>query len=161
MMLCFQFEGCGPISEAVDELCNPPLVQAMPLMTVVVGRKTQSPQCHVTSTADEKEVQEKAFQEFPVPGHPGEGPGEVSCEGDPLWIKYVKGVVALMNEKGDVPGFEAVITSCVPLGGGLSSSASLEVAVGLFVEQLLGRSLSSRKELALLCQQAEHRYAGV
>ena len=130
-------------------------------MTVVVGRKTQSAWCHITSTADDKDVQAESFQEFPVPSHPGEGPGEVPCPGDPLWIKYVKGVVALMNENEDVPGFEAVIASCVPLGGGLSSSASLEVAVGLFVEQLLGRPLPSRKDLALLCQQAEHRYAGV
>ncbi len=129
-------------------------------MTVIVGCKAQGPLCCVTSTADEEEVKMKACQEFPVPQHPGKGTAEVPCEGDPLWIKYVKGVVALMNENGDVPAFEAVITSCVPLGGGLSSSASLEVAMGLFVEQLVERQLPSRKELALLCQQAEHRYAG-
>ena len=50
----------------------------------------------------------------------------------------MQGVVALMNEAGNVPAFEAVICSCVPLGGGLSSSASLEVATALFVEQLCG-----------------------
>ena len=129
-------------------------------MTVIVGRKAQGPQCCVTSTADNEKVKKDAYQEFPVPSHPGGGTEEVPCEGDPLWIKYVKGVVALMNGKGDVPAFEAVITSCVPLGGGLSSSASLEVAVALFVEQLLEKPLPSRKDLALLCQQAEHRYAG-
>ena len=129
-------------------------------MTVVVGRKVHGSQCSITSTAEEKDVKQEAYQAFPVPEHPGEGKEEVPCKEDPLWIKYVKGVIALMNGKGDVPGFEAVITSCVPLGGGLSSSASLEVAVALFVEQLLGRPLPSRKDLALLCQQAEHRYAG-
>lgn len=35
-----------------------------------------------------------------------------------------------------VPGFRAVIASSVPLGGGLSSSASLEVAVYTFLQQL-------------------------
>ena len=133
----------------------------MPLMTVIVGRKAQGPHCCVTSAAEDEDVKREVCQEFLVPEHPGEGVGEVSCEGDPLWIKYVKGVVALMNERGNVPAFEAVITSCVPLGGGLSSSASLEVAVALFVEQLLGEPLPSRKELALLCQQAEHRYASM
>jgi galactokinase len=65
-----------------------------------------------------------------------------------------------MNRNGDVPAFDAVIASCVPLGGGLSSSAALEVATLFFVDQLLGGVSLSRKEKALLCQQAEHRYAG-
>lgn len=130
------------------------LLQALPMMTVVVGRKSDSSLCKVTSTS----VAQEQSQEFPVPAHPGEGSALVPLE-TPQWIKYVQGVVALMNSAGDVPPFEAVITSCVPLGGGVSSSASLEVAMGLFVEQLLGRQLS-RKDLALICQQAEHRYAG-
>ncbi len=46
-----------------------------------------------------------------------------------------------MNQDGGVPVFDAVITSCVPLGGGVSSSASLEVATCLFVEQLKGEQL--------------------
>lgn len=124
-------------------------------MTVMVGRRSKSSECSVISTAVDEEV---SCQQFSVPDYPGPGDEVVSTEG-PLWIKYVKGVVALMNQSGDVPAFEAVITSCVPLGGGLSSSASLEMATGLFMEQLLGRELP-RKELALTCQKAEHRYAG-
>ena len=127
------------------------------MMTVIVGRKASSKHCRVLSTADLPEGEE-AWQEFPVPSHPGGGADVVAIEG-PLWIKYVQGVVALMNLEGDVPAFEAVITSCVPLGGGVSSSASLEVAVGLFVQQLVSKELN-RVDLALTCQQAEHRYAG-
>ncbi|KAF7205170.1 galactokinase-like [Nothobranchius furzeri] len=59
-----------------------------------------------------------------------------------------------------VPGFRAVVASSVPLGGGLSSSASLEVAVYTFLQQLKpddGDKLSK----ALACQQAEHTHAGV
>lgn len=65
-----------------------------------------------------------------------------------------------MNRNNDIPAFDAVVLSCVPLGGGVSSSAALEVATLLFVEQLVGSSSLSLQEKALLCQEAEHRYAG-
>ena len=67
-----------------------------------------------------------------------------------------------MNKNGDVPPFEAVIASSVPLGGGLSSSAALEVATYKFIEQLSPKlGCSNLKQAALLCQEAEHRYANV
>ena len=127
-------------------------------MTVIVGRKYNSAECSVLSTADLKD--EAREQQFTVPAHPGSGTDVVSMEG-PLWIKYVKGVIALLNAEGGVPGFEAVITGCVPLGGGVSSSASLEMAMALFVQELQAGREINRVDLALLCQQAEHRYAGV
>ena len=37
-------------------------------------------------------------------------------------------------------GFNAIIISNVPLGGGLSSSASLEVATYTFLEALFGKT---------------------
>jgi galactokinase len=48
----------------------------------------------------------------------------------------------------------------VPLGGGLSSSASIEVATATLLEAMTGTSLDPVAK-ALLCQQAEHEYAGV
>src|SRR5712671_3360226 len=49
--------------------------------------------------------------------------------GEPAWSNYVRGVVAGFQRRGDkVAGFDAVIASTVPFGGGLSSSAALEVA---------------------------------
>ena len=74
-----------------------------------------------------------------------------------------------MNKNGRVPPFDAVIATTVPLGGGVSSSAALEVATCLFVEKLLQASAESplsfadgdKKGRALLCQTAEHRFAGV
>ncbi|HEY3393813.1 MAG TPA: galactokinase, partial [Lacipirellulaceae bacterium] len=57
-------------------------------------------------------------------------------------------------------GFQAVIESGVPFGGGLSSSASLEVATATLIEAMTGTSLNS-VEKALLCQKAEHEFAGV
>jgi galactokinase len=48
----------------------------------------------------------------------------------------------------------------VPLGGGLSSSAALEVATATLLEAITGQSLDPVAK-ALLCQQAEHQFAGV
>ena len=60
----------------------------------------------------------------------------------------------------DLGPLEAVVHANVPLGGGLSSSAALEVATATLVEAVSGRSLPLL-EKALLCQEAEHRYAGM
>jgi galactokinase len=57
-------------------------------------------------------------------------------------------------------GFNAVIDSSVPFGGGVSSSAALEVATATLVEAMSGKSLSPIDK-ALLCQRAEHEFAGV
>jgi galactokinase len=57
-------------------------------------------------------------------------------------------------------GFDALVNSTVPLGGGLSSSAALEVATATLIEVITGRKLDP-VEKALLCQKAEHEYAGM
>lgn len=54
----------------------------------------------------------------------------------PKWANYVKGVIA--NYLGEIPAFRAVIINSVPVGCGLSSSASLEVAVYTFLDALNG-----------------------
>lgn len=77
------------------------------------------------------------------------------------WSNYPLGVLAGYRGLGfDIPGFDAEITSTLPAGAGLSSSAALEVAMATAVETLCGRTLPP-KERALLCQRAEHDYAGV
>ncbi len=77
------------------------------------------------------------------------------------WGRYAEGVLAGYARLGwTIPGFEAAITADLPAGGGLSSSAALEVGVATVVEKLCGRSLPPQ-EKALLCQRAEHDYAGV
>jgi len=84
-------------------------------------------------------------------------PGKVSA----CWVNYLLGVVdGFMELGGRIPPFDLVIDSTVPMGGGLSSSASLEVAFATFLEELLKVSISP-KDKALLCQRAEHRFAGV
>ena len=77
------------------------------------------------------------------------------------WANYPRGVLAGYRRLGfEIPGFDAEITSTLPAGAGLSSSAALEVALATAVETLCGRSLPPI-ERALLCQRAEHDYAGV
>lgn len=79
----------------------------------------------------------------------------------PGWAAYVTGVLAGFQARGVVPPpFDAVIDSTVPLGGGLSSSASLEVAVALLVARMTETAIAPL-DLALLCQKAEHEHAGV
>lgn len=81
--------------------------------------------------------------------------------GEKGWTSYVQGVVAGCLERGISSGaFEAAIHSDVPLGGGLSSSAALEVATATLVEAITGHCLDP-VEKALLCQKAEHEYAGM
>jgi galactokinase len=81
--------------------------------------------------------------------------------GEPAWSNYVRGVIAGFQRLGlDPGGFDAVIDSDVPVGGGLSSSAALEVATATLLEAMSGKKLDP-VDKALLCQKAEHEYAGV
>jgi len=77
------------------------------------------------------------------------------------WHNYPLGVIAGFLAQGLNPGgFDAVIYSTVPLGGGLSSSAALEVATATLLESITGKKLDPVQK-ALLCQRAEHEYAGM
>jgi len=77
------------------------------------------------------------------------------------WANYSTGVIAGFIARGLKPiGFDALVNSTVPLGGGLSSSAALEVATATLLELVTGTKLDP-VEKALLCQKAEHDYAGM
>jgi galactokinase len=77
------------------------------------------------------------------------------------WDRYVSGVSRILQMHGYKPaGAHAVIHSTVPIGGGLSSSASLEVATGLMF-QATGSFSVDPKQLAQICQQAENQCVGV
>ncbi|HXC34893.1 MAG TPA: galactokinase [Candidatus Acidoferrales bacterium] len=81
--------------------------------------------------------------------------------GAPKWSNYPRGVIAGMMERGMNPGgLDILLNSTVPLGSGLSSSASLEVCTATLLEAVTGRTLVP-VEKALLCQRAEHEFAGV
>jgi galactokinase len=71
----------------------------------------------------------------------------------PTWAKYVAGVVKAF---GPTEGFVGTVSTTVPVGAGLSSSAALEVSIAL----ALGATGTSL-EVAQLCQQAENEATGV
>lgn len=82
-------------------------------------------------------------------------------KGDPHWANYVRGVIAGFQARNiGVSGFDAFIDSTVPVGGGLSSSAALEVATATLLETVTDVKLDP-VEKALLCQRAEQEFAGV
>lgn len=87
---------------------------------------------------------------------------EKQKSGQPKWANYMRGVFDGFFEKDffPLPGFDAMVHSNVPLGAGLSSSAALEVATATLVEGLLGIEINPKNK-ALLCQRAEHKFAGV
>jgi galactokinase len=73
---------------------------------------------------------------------------------------YVLGVVSEFALRfGRVPNLDIVVTSTVPIGAGLSSSAAIEVAMGAVLEQVLDARLPPL-DLARLCQRAEHAFPG-
>ena len=82
-------------------------------------------------------------------------------KGEPKWSNYVRGVIAGFQDRGmKVPGLDVLLESNVPLGGGLSSSAALEVCTATLLETAIGEAIDP-VEKALLCQKAEHEFAGV
>lgn len=77
------------------------------------------------------------------------------------WAWYPAGVAWALRERGlSVRGLDALLTSDVPRGSGLSSSAAVEVAFATAWQRLGGWHLEPM-DLALTCQRAENHYVGV
>ena len=90
----------------------------------------------------------------------GVAPGTVSG-----WGTYAAGVAwALRLAGAHVRGFDAYIDSCVPFGAGLSSSAALEGAVAVALDEVTGWGWADddagRTQLAAACVRAENQIAG-
>jgi galactokinase len=76
------------------------------------------------------------------------------------WPDYPLGVLWALREQGiEVPAFSMVLHGNVPLGAGLSSSASVEVASALALLSVADAAME-RSEIAKLCQRAENAYVG-
>ncbi|MGC1482016.1 MAG: galactokinase [Chthoniobacterales bacterium] len=77
------------------------------------------------------------------------------------WSDYALGVVAVMRREGfPVDGFTAKVSSNLPVGAGLSSSAALEVATAVFLRDLFELEID-RMGIAKLCRRAENEFVGV
>ena len=79
---------------------------------------------------------------------------------DEYWSNFVRGAIKVYREKSgrSLVGFDLFIDTQVPLGGGLSSSASLAVAVITVCEALTGCSIAVGDK-ALGAQWAENTFA--
>ena len=134
------------------------LAAAIDRSTVVVGRPRAGGEARVGS-ANLGEVDEFAVETIRPDGH---------SDG---WGRYVRGVTwAIREEYGPLSsGFEAALAGDVPIGAGLSSSASLQAAFAMF---LGGAGLSTspsgpgpdpagRMALAQALRRSENDYVGV
>nr|WP_196771758.1 galactokinase [Clostridium pasteurianum] len=94
---------------------------------------------------------------------------KVSCDLDNLvykeeddWANYPKGVIKIMLDKNyKAKGMDILISGNIPNGAGLSSSASLEVLIGVIVNNLFNEGKIDRVELVKIAQQAENEFVGV
>lgn len=128
------------------------LPMALELVTVLVGSPREDGLVSLLTTSEDADEPQRL--QFPLPT------AQRSLEpGTPRWANYVKGVIQ-HYPAAPLPGFSAVVVSSVPLGGGLSSSASLEVATYTFLQQLCPDSEAVAAR-AQVCQRAEHSFAGV
>jgi galactokinase len=77
------------------------------------------------------------------------------------WANYVLGVVSEIQKLNkSLTGFNAVITSDLPTGVGISSSAALECATAFALNELFQLQLQ-KIEMIKMAQLAEHHFAGV
>ena len=85
---------------------------------------------------------------------------ELPAKAGKHWTDYPLGVISILAGEGPkIPGFSLSLWGDVPLGSGLSSSASVEVATALAVTGLLGVTYTG-PVLARLCQRAENEFVG-
>ncbi|MEC5343216.1 galactokinase [Brenneria populi] len=85
---------------------------------------------------------------------------EIRPHAEYTWANYVRGTVKFLQARGlPMSGMDMVISGNVPVGAGLSSSASLEVAIGQTFKTL-NRLNVSQLDLALIGQQAENDFVG-
>ena len=77
------------------------------------------------------------------------------------WTNYPKGVIWAFEKKGySIPqGMDVLIYGTIPNGSGLSSSASLEVLIGVMLKELFNIEISMQ-DIALIGQYSENNYNG-
>lgn len=77
------------------------------------------------------------------------------------WPNYLLGVVAQFIKAGiKVNGFDAALTADIPMGAGLSSSAAVECAMAMVLNEIAKAKLD-KLTLVKMSQKAEHEFAGV
>lgn len=87
---------------------------------------------------------------------------ELDYDKNANWANYVKGMVLKLKEAGHKidSGFELLVEGTIPNGAGLSSSASLELLVGVVLEDLFNLDVT-RLELVQTGKKVENEFIGV
>lgn len=141
------------IGEHTDYNAGYVLPAAIPFYTTVAAAARSDRQLRVRSTN---------YAETLTVAIPPAGVAERRRTEGAHWVDYVVGVAQVLLAHGIVVGgADLLIHGEVPLGAGLSSSASLEVAVALALSSLAGGPPLDKITLAKLCQRAENEYVGM
>ncbi len=86
----------------------------------------------------------------------------IARRADAPWADHVRGMAWAMRGAGHaLTGADLLITGDVPQGAGLSSSASLALAIGHAFEWLAGQKAPEATALARLAQRSENTFVGV
>lgn len=87
---------------------------------------------------------------------------ELTYEPSHLWANYPKGVLRYISEHGhELPnGLDILIYGNIPNGAGLSSSASLEILIGVMVNEVFQLGID-RVQLVKIGQKVENQFIGV
>jgi galactokinase len=120
---------------------------AINYQTIVCANRRNDDVIRVISLDYDNEVDEFSVSEDIVPS-------------TKTWANYIRGVVKHLKMRGyKFSGADMVISGNVPQGAGLSSSASLEVAIGQTFKALYTLGIS-QQEIALNGQEAENKFVG-
>lgn len=120
---------------------------AINYQTIVCANRRNDDVIRVISLDYDNEVDEFSVSEDIVPS-------------TKTWANYIRGVVKHLKMRGyKFSGADMVISGNVPQGAGLSSSASLEVAIGQTFKALYTLDIS-QQEIALNGQEAENKFVG-
>jgi|SRR3989304_689594 len=86
---------------------------------------------------------------------------DINFDKDSNWVNYIKGVLKEYIQHGyKIGGFNLAIDSNLPIGAGMSSSASLEVGVARLIEELFNLKVD-KKDTVQYCNNAENDFVGV
>lgn len=78
-----------------------------------------------------------------------------------LWSNYPRGVIHILKEEGfDLKGLNIFFYGDLPLAGGLSSSAAIEIATAFLLQECFNLTIDPL-EMIRLCQRAENEFVGV
>ena len=135
------------IGEHIDYNGGHVLPLAIPRRTFVEVRLRADRHVHAFSASVDEELREATYERG------AEAPGRG-------WIDYVQGLTHVLDREGhDVPGFELHVTSELPVGSGLASSAALEIAVLRALRSVCGLPLDD-VALARIAHLAETEFVG-